>query len=346
MKKFHVFLLLLGLIFLAGLLYNLGLRVLWQELGAIGWGLIPFILLEIVAEGIHTLGWRECLPQKNRVSWYRLFQIRMAGYAINYLTPTAALGGEATKAALLFSDYRAPEAVCAVLAGKLSAGVSQLLFVIVGSLFIISRITLPPTLWTAMLASTGIVGAGMLAFFALQKYGKLGAFVRWLAARRPNNHTLQTAADQISDVDATLTTFYRERPRALPMAVTWQLIAHSTGILQAWWFLHILHLPTSFTIATSIWVLGLWFDMLTFAVPLNMGTLEGSRMVAFKAVALGSVAGMAYGLALRLAQMSCAVLGLIYYGQLVTKPLVAQPQPEAPLDRGSKPHPSELTPSN
>ena len=346
MKKFHLFLLLLGLIFLAGLLYNIGLRVLWQELGAIGWGLIPFILLEIVAEGIHTLGWRECLPQKNRVSWYRLFQIRMAGYAINYLTPTAALGGEATKATLLFSDYRAPEAVCVVLAGKLSAGVSQLLFVIVGSLFIISRVTLPPTLWTAMLVSTGVVGAGMLAFFVLQKYGKLGAFVRWLAARRSSNRLLQIAAHQISDVDSTLTAFYRERPRALPMAVTWQVVAHSTGILQAWWFLHILHLPASFTLATSIWVLGLWFDMLTFAVPLNVGTLEGSRMIAFKAVALGGVQGMTYGLALRLAQMSCAALGLIYYGQLVTKPLKLRPQPENLPNRGNKPRPSELTPSN
>ena len=34
----------------------------------------------------------------------------------------------------------------------------------------------------------------------------------------------------------------------------------------------------------AIWVLGMWFDMLTFAVPLNLGTLEGSRVVAFKAI--------------------------------------------------------------
>jgi hypothetical protein len=87
--------------------------------------------------------------------------------------------------------------------------------------------------------------------------------------------------------------------------------------LQTWWFLTLLHRPFSPETIATIWVLGMWFDLLTFAVPMNMGTLEGSRVVAFKAAGMGALAGLTYGLALRLAQLSVACFGLISYAFFV-----------------------------
>src|SRR4051794_16984531 len=101
MKKLHSALLVLGVAFLAWLVWKIGARELWHELTLLGWGLVPLILCEGVAELIHTMGWRHCLSGPSRcLSLTRLFRIRMAGYAINYVTPTAALGGEVTKAGL------------------------------------------------------------------------------------------------------------------------------------------------------------------------------------------------------------------------------------------------------
>ena len=30
-------------------------------------------------------------------------------------------------------------------------------------------------------------------------------------------------------------------------------------------------------VAAAVWFLGMWFDLLTFAVPMNAGTLEGTH---------------------------------------------------------------------
>ncbi|HEX9047985.1 MAG TPA: lysylphosphatidylglycerol synthase domain-containing protein [Verrucomicrobiae bacterium] len=320
MKKTHAALLLLGFAFLVYLLWQVGARQLGRELALLGWGLFPFIALEWVAEGLRTVAWSCCLSGPHRrLSWWRLFQIRMAGYAINYLTPTAALGGEATKSALLHSHQRGPEAVTGVLAGKLCTGIGHLLFVLGGSAFVIGSVTLPRAVWTGMFLSSGVVGAGMLAFLLLQKYGKLGGLIRWLAARRLIGWAFQKLAGQFNEVDEALKAFYRDHPGAMTRAVAWELIAHATGILQTWWFFVFLHEPVSVLTATTVWVLGLWFDMLTFAVPMNLGTLEGSRIVAFKAVGLSTVPGMTYGIALRFAQMACACLGLITYTWLMTR---------------------------
>jgi hypothetical protein len=318
MKKLHTLLLALGLVFLGCLIWKTGAARLWNEFVSLGWGLALFIAFEFVAEGFHTKGWSYCLDGPyRRISWFRLFRIRMAGNAINYLTPTAAMGGEVTKAALLSSNHKGPEAVSGVLVGRLSAGVAHATFVACGSVVVIYGANLPRPVWAAMFASGGFVIAGIVAFLLLQKYGKLGVFVRWLAARRFAGPMLRRFAREISSVDDALKTFYSERPGALVPSVAWQLLGHSTGLLQMCWFMRLLHYPASAETIATVWVLGMWFDLLTFAVPLNMGTLEGSRVVAFRAVGMGVLAGMTYGLALRLAQLSVACFGLISYGIFV-----------------------------
>lgn len=317
MRLFNTVLLVFGTALLIGLVWAIGPRELWHELSALGWGLIPFMLGEGTAEMIHTLGWRHCLSGSARsLRWFPLFRIRMAGYAINYLTPTAALGGEVTKTTLLTSQCPGSQAVSGVLIGKVCFSFAHVLFVSLGSLAIINIVRLPKALWMSLLFSGACVACGIFMFILLQKHGKLGALTRLLAARRIGGRVLQKAALQLTAVDEELLAFYRDRPRDMCLAVCWHLVGYSTGIFQTWLFLYLVHPPASFSLAAAIWFLGMWFDLLTFAVPMNVGSLEGSRMLLFKLFAYGSSVGMAYGLALRLAQILWAAIGLASYAML------------------------------
>jgi hypothetical protein len=158
-----------------------------------------------------------------------------------------------------------------------------------------------------------------VTFFLLQKYGKLGGLLRWLAGRWPRNAKLQSLAARFTQVDDALRSFHREHPGNLLRAVCWHLVGFSVGILQTRLFLHLLNLQTSWSIAAGVWFLSMWFDLLTFAVPLNLGTLEGSRIVVFKAFGYSTLPGMTFGLALRLAQMFWSLVGLVIYGWLTAR---------------------------
>jgi hypothetical protein len=320
MKKLHVLLLLLGVAFLAWLVRKIGVREVFHELASLGWGLIPLILCEGVAELIHTQGWRHCLSGPLRfLPLAVLFRIRMAGYAINYVTPTATLGGEVTKAALLASHHPGPKAVSGVLVGKICFALGHLLFVAVGSLVILWQIQLPRPLWMAMLVSSGIVGGGMLAFLLLQKHGKLGALIRWLATRNIGGRILQNAAGKITEVDEALKIYYRDQRKDLVFAIGWHLVGFSVGIFQTWLFFHLLHQHILLKVVAGTWFLGMWFDLLTFAVPFNLGALEGSRVVALKAIGFDALLGMTYGLALRLALLFWVGFGLVSYALLTSR---------------------------
>jgi uncharacterized protein (TIRG00374 family) len=320
MKKLHAILLVLGVAFLAWLVWKIGARELWHELTLLGWGLVPLILCEGVAEVVHTVGWRHCLSGPGRsLPLARLFRIRMAGYAINYVTPTAALGGEVTKAVLLASKQRGAEAVSGVLIGKICFALGHLLFVALGSLVILWRIKLPRTLWVGMLVSSVLLAGGMVTFLLLQKHGKVGVLIRWLAARKIGGGALQRFAEDVTGVDEALKVFYRERPLDLGLAVGWHLLGFSVGIVQTWLFFHWLNKDVSLAVTAGTWFLGMWFDLLTFAVPMNLGALEGSRIVALKAIGYNALLGMTYGVALRLALLFWTGFGLVNYALLAAQ---------------------------
>jgi len=318
-RWYHFVLLSLGAAFLAYLVWKIGPLEIRREFASLGWGLIPFVLAEGIAEMVHTLGWRHCMNEPYRsMPWFFLFRVRMAGYAINYLTPTATLGGEVTKGTLLAAAHKGPGAVTGVLIGKLCFGFSHLLFVVAGSILIIATVKLPTALWMAMLFSSTLVFSGMVIFLLIQKRGKLGVFIRWLAERKLGGRALQRAATNMTEIDEVLKTFYRERSGELPKAMGWHLLGYSIGIAQTWYFFSLLN-RTSWTISAATWFLGMWFDLITFAMPLGLGTLEGSRIVALRAVGYNVLLGMTYGIGLRLAQIFWAVIGLANYALMASR---------------------------
>lgn len=328
MKTVNTVLLLLGFGFFGYLVWTAGPAELWRQLSRLGWGLLPLVLGEGLGNLCHTVGWRRCIPPAHRrVPLPRLFLMAMAGYAINYLTPSASLGGEVTKAALLASgtaptsggQRQAPpppsaQAVSSVLMDKLCLAFGHLALVVLGSFFVLWRVKLPGAIWAAMSATTTLLTAGILAFLLLQKHGKLGGLLRWLTARGTGGGRLRRLAESLSQVDQALKTFYRDRPRDLVWSVAWHFMGHAAAIFQAWWFLSLLHHPVSSLAVVTAAFLGLWVDLLTFAVPMNLGALEGSRILALKAAGYNALQGLTYGVAVRVAQMSWAVFGLAAYG--------------------------------
>ena len=317
MKTFHLSALLLGVVLLIFLIWKIGLEALGRDLSLLGWGLVPFVLMEGIAHPLRTLGWKYCLsPPHRSLPFVRLLAINLAGNSINYFTPTATLGGEVVKGTLLSLNHQGPEAATGVIIGKLAYALSQLLFVILGSILILRRIDLPTAVSVAMLAGSTLLGAGIVGFLVVQKHGKLGTVVRWLVAYKVGGESVRKVANQITQVDQALKLFYIERPGDLPLAVFWHSVGMACGILKTWYFLFLVREGSLF-VAAGIWFLGIWFDLLTFAIPLGIGIQEGTRVLAFSALGFGLDLGLTYGIALRLDQIFWAGVGLLLYAALL-----------------------------
>ncbi len=317
MKLLNTLLLSLGFLFLAVLAWKVGPGELWGQVQVLGWGVTLLIFAEGTANLAHTVGWRHCIHEgRRRVSLFRLFHMATAGFAINYLTPTASVGGEVSRAALLTATHTCSQAVSSVLLDKLMTGVAHLVLVVLGAFFLLWRVSLPVQLWVAMAATTMLLTVSMAVFLLLQKQGKLGVLCRWLAHYNLGGRWVRQAAQRLTNVDEALRLFYREHPRDLMLSVAWHMVGHSAAILHAGLFLWLLKQPATLDFVVAAGLLSLWFDLLTFAIPMNLGTLEASRLVVFKALGCQALLGMAFGVTVRVAQVFWACFGLLSYARL------------------------------
>ncbi len=318
MRKFHLLMIAFGVFLFAFLIYAVGPSSLWRKLAILGWGLLPLILLDGVTEVFHAQGWRHCLSGPHRsLSFARVFAIRLAGSSINHLTPTAGFGGEVTKGVLLASDRTGAQAAAGLIVDKLSLASAQLLFVVGGTCAVLWKITLPRSLWAALVTGTLLLLMGVIGFFIVQKYGKLGAVVRWAVARRLGGSGLRKAALHMTQVDDALRLFYRVRPADLPLSVAWHVMALVWSIAPAYCFLAFLAVPASLPLATAIVCLGTWFNLVTFALPVDIGVQETARVIVFRVLGFHSALGLTYGVTLRFEQLFWAGVGLAVYGMLI-----------------------------
>ncbi len=314
MKFFHIFSVIAGVALLCLLVVGIGPAQLWRDMALLGWGLAPLIALDVVSQILHTVGWRYCLSEPLRsMPFLRLFGIRMSGLAINHLTPTAEMGGEVTKGALLSLYHSGPQAASGVIIGKLTYTLAQLFFIGFGSLAVLRNVELPAGALPALLAGSALLGAGVFGFLVVQKYGKLGAAARWLAGRNIGGRVMAQAAQKITVVDNDLKCFYTERPKGLLLSMLWHVLGLAIGIAQTWYFFVLLTGDSRFAVAAGVWMVSGWLDLLCFMIPSNIGVYEGTRVLTFKLLSLPPSLGLSYGITLRLVHLALSIIGLGMY---------------------------------
>jgi len=314
MKTLHLAIVACGVLLLGFLIYKIGPSVLWHELKLLGWGLAPIILLEGMSNLFHTQGWRHCLSSSHRsLPFARVLSVLLAGGSINYLTPFAGLGGEVAKGALLASNRTGAQAASAVILDKLFCAIAQLIFVAAGCLALLSKLEMPRALWLGLVCATIVLGCGIFGFLLVQIYGKLGSLVRWAASHGLGGKRAAKAALSMTEVDGELQRFFRTRPLDALLSVSWHFVGTIWGVIPTLCFLALTVGP-SLPTAGSIVVLGTWFDLVAFALPVDIGVQETTRVLAFRIVGFSSGLGLAYGAARRLQQLFWAGIGLALYG--------------------------------
>jgi uncharacterized protein (TIRG00374 family) len=244
--------------------------------------------------------------------------IRQAGMAFNYLTPTAHMGGEVVKGSLLVRWGGGAETASAILVGKLALAASQILFVAAGSSIALWLLGPPLEVIAAWLGGTALFSMGILAFFILQRTGKLGSLFRLLHRRGWGGRATERLASSLLRVDQTLSGYHRDRPGDLLKAMAWHIGAFHCGLIQAWIFFLAADLAHPLSSGLVVYFLGTWFDLMGFIVPAGVGVQEGSRVLLFHSLGLASVSGLAYGFTLRILKVVWAAVGLLCYGLLAS----------------------------
>src|SRR5258708_6491431 len=88
--------LLLGTATFLYLLFTFDPARVWGRFTAFGWGFAALLPFQILDHMLNATGWKLAFPPENAggAGFWDLVRVRIAGDGVNYLTPSAQIGGE------------------------------------------------------------------------------------------------------------------------------------------------------------------------------------------------------------------------------------------------------------
>jgi uncharacterized membrane protein YbhN (UPF0104 family) len=319
MKRLPFLFLVAGLICLIWLIHNVGLPALLSNLRQIGWGIAVVIAAELMVDVLNTRGWWYTFPGEVRtVPFLSLYGIRQAGAAINAITPTAMVGGEAVKAILLKRYLPLSDGLASVIAAKLSLALGQALFVMVGLVVFLHRLLLPATVKVALIAVFLLTVLGCLLFLRLQRKGLFASLWRLTDRVGLPSSVLAGLREKATTIDEKLMSFYATHSIDFAVSVLFHFLAQGLGALQIFLLLVWLGVPAGLLTCLAVEALSLLIDGALFFVPGKVGVQEGGKVLIFIALGFTTATGLTVGIALRLNQIALILLGLVSLAVLNT----------------------------
>jgi putative membrane protein len=306
-KLLRVCLFVLGAALLAVLVIENDPGATLDALRRVGWRLAIIAVFPVVPVMLlDTLGWRYAF-RVDRVPFWTLVYVRIAGEAINLVTPTAALGGEAVKTWLLRDRAPVDETVASVVVAKTTITIAQGLFLLVG-IVVAWRVGLPGGWLPGMLWLLGIEVVALGLFVLAQMRGMFAWSARLLERLRVRRPRL---ADALARIDDGVARFYRREPRRLVLSIAFHFAAWLLGTVEAWLILRFLDIDVSLALATIIEAFANAIRFATFLVPASVGVLEGGYVAMFAPLGLASSVAIAFGLVRRVREVVWIALGLV-----------------------------------
>lgn len=302
-------LLIAGTILFFVLLYRIGAGKVWENLWLMGWGFVPVLGQEIVAITLNTRGWRWSFPPpRPAIRSATLIGARLAGDAINNLTPTATVGGEVIRVRMVEGQVEPTNAWASVAIARISHSTAQILFIVIGVLIVWGEVPLPQSIRKGFYIFLSLLSLGVGLAVLLQRRGMfvtLAAVARRIGIRLPSRFM-----SGLTELDTQVVRFYQQ-PSAFLFSTSSFFFGWVMGVVEVRLILHFLGVEGGWHAAIMIEVLAQALDAALFFVPARAGTQEGGIVLIFTLLGLPPAKGLAMAIIRRLRQLFWALMGLI-----------------------------------
>lgn len=314
------------------LIYRLGYHRILRELGSIGWGLALIVALEVALSAICAVGWWFTFPRHTRGGCLaRLFFVRLAGSALNQITPGASMGGEPVKVLLLRGRFPATLTTASIMCTMLAESLARCLFIMLGLLLALRSVRLGLLPLDSLAAGFALTASAVAAFMVLQIKGFVGPAARVLDRLRHLGGWVVRIEHALRMVELHLRELYSNRFLDFAASVALNLAALAVGVVQVWLLIGWLGIGRNWALALAIETLSVLINFVFFFVPGSLGVQEGGKMLIFAALGFPVSAGLTLGIAFRLAALATVAAGLL------ALPFLRVRQPETRLDAAGRP---------
>jgi uncharacterized protein (TIRG00374 family) len=310
----------LGVAFLAFLIANTGPRVLLGYFARAGWTLVPVVGVWAVVYISNTVAWLAIVDATappegggGSIPFWRAYAITISSFAINYVTPMVALGGEPFRIAASTPWIGPRRAAASVVAFRVVHTVGQFIFWLttIPVAYVLLPHTAPARLaLTATAIVLAVAGGLILLLLRARTLARLLDVLGMLRLPSRFADALERARPALVAVDEELDALARDRPRHLALALAAEVLGRFIAALE--FFLIVRAVGVDLGYGGAI-VIGSFLQVVLnvfFFVPFEVGTREGGLYLIYHWLDLGPELGLYTSVITRLREVVWICIGL------------------------------------
>lgn len=303
----------IGTIIFAAVFYFIGFSDVISSFRISDWSsFFLYIAVSILIFVAFVVRWDIILRMNGfKVPFFKLFNYRVAGFGVSYMTPSARLGGEPVRVYFL-TKHNIPveKAMASVFIDKSLEVVANFTITAIGIfLFMFLLVLTPGLMW--MMTLVFIITVGAVWVFFDRIYRGKGVFTSIITALKLNR--IQYVRDhfyKVREAENEMTRFFVFHKKEFIISMTLSFVIWTMSILEFKFLL------SAFGVAATIKEVFLVLLAIGIAyiipVPTALGVLEGFQVSLFKILNKGAKYGLAVSLATRVRDMMWAIYGLTY----------------------------------
>jgi len=310
----------LGLLLLGYLVGKLGFQEILRNLAVLKWSFPLVLLLAFSWHITNSIAWSFAFPPDAcRPSLRSLFMAKLAGEAINQLTPLANLGGEPLKAYLLKAQSPTSRGLASVVVNKNGQVITGLGFTTLGLVLLIVDWDLPQSIPLPLQAGLGTLAASAALLLWLiyrtqrHMFSSLVEVLRRLGLRFD---FIENRVAKAMRIDANISHFYREHRTRFALVMGFHAVGWMLGACETYVILRVLGDGIGFGVAFLITSLTVIINSLFFFMPSSIGVLEGGQVFLFITLGLDPAMGLSLGIAKRMRKIIWIFVGWLLLKRL------------------------------
>lgn len=308
-----------GVVAIGLMIHSIGWHTLAANLRRIGWWAVPIVGLRLIVYAINTRAWQLLTfysrGQRHLIPFRKMLQMVISGYAINYITPVMALGGEPYRILEMKKYLGTAKATSSVITYSALHILSHFLFWNLGCVLMLcsgsAGVATRMACWGFIIVNTLCV----LAIVRGYRRGVAVAVAEWLLRvpllRKIVARWLTPATrHSLVEIDNGIRNLYRSHSANLVKATVWETTSRVIGSLEVYIILLAVGINISIGQAIIVSSISSLFANLLFFSPMQLGTREGGLALAIKSIGLAGTTGVVVGIAMRIAELFWIAVGI------------------------------------
>jgi hypothetical protein len=282
------------------LTFDVSFEELWHHLTHAGYWLIPILGIWLLVYGLNALGWQSIIrscsvpeagsgEQVEKVSFWRIYQLTITGYALNYATPVGGLGGEPYRIMELSKNIGNQRATSSVILYAMMHFFAHFWLWFTSIFLYLALASIDYVPMTPFVG--GLMGAAiafcLLAFYVFSrgyKHGLVVKLIRWIGKipglRGWSTRFQERHAEALQNIDRQIASLHKQDKHSFYYSL---LMEYGSRIVQS---LEIMFMLLLFGIDCGGGFHGLFFTFLYSVLILSFTTLV-ANLIGFLPMQLG-----------------------------------------------------------